>query len=502
MKTLQRLRSHLWPMGTRLQLTFWYTAVLALIILCAGAIVYKYLESSLEGSFDTTLSLQVGLLTSEISEQNNHLTISDRTGNIPSLEATHSDPRSIPADITNGLLVRILDSNGRVVRESPGFRLYALPTLTPTQFGTQQIMQQTLKLREQKGDKVELRLYSQVLTDHGRPYAIIQVGESLNQLHSVLRNTAYVLLLLTPFLLAISGLGSYWLAARAFAPIHQLTSTARAINSGDLSQRVPLPRARDEVYFLGATLNAMIARLEGAFTRQKRFVADASHELRTPIAAIQSKTDVALLQPLSTQEYVEVIQQVNTEALRLGDLIRNLLALARSDEEEAHLIYESVHLDQVVDAVISTATELAQERDIILQAQDLAPVEVQGDEARLIQVVMNLVDNAITYTSPHGCVSVTVKQEGTQGLLVVRDTGRGIAPEHLPHIFERFYRADAARSRDAAHKRGSGLGLAIVDWIIRAHQGRISVESTVGKGSTFTVSLPLKQMIKSNSARE
>jgi two-component system OmpR family sensor kinase len=276
----------------------------------------------------------------------------------------------------------------------------------------------------------------------------------------------------------------------AFAPINRLTSIARRIEAGDLHERVPVPRSKDEVQGLALTFNEMIERLEKAFTRQRRFVADASHELRTPVAAIRSMTDVVLAQsgPVESEEYVSVLRDVNAEADRLGHLISDLLALARTDENQLLLERELVRLDLLVADVAATTEPLAAERGITIEVLAQQPVTVLGDEVRLIQVIMNLIDNANAYTNAGGKVTLEVVVKYNNAYLMVRDTGIGIAKEHLDHIFERFYRVDPARSRAAG---GTGLGLAITEWIVRAHGGRITVESEVGQGTTFTIVLPI-----------
>jgi signal transduction histidine kinase len=225
------------------------------------------------------------------------------------------------------------------------------------------------------------------------------------------------------------------------------------------------------------------------FARQRRFVADASHELRTPVAAIRSMTDVALLDPQPSEKYVAVLSSVNAETERLGRLISDLLALARADEDQYHFEQDSVRLDILLEAVGANAEALAVEKQIALEVEAAQPVTVIGDEARLIQAVMNLVDNAITYTNSGGTVTLTLQEEEKYARLTVRDTGIGIVSQHLPHIFERFYRVDAAHT----HTEGgsSGLGLAIVKWVVEAHKGKISVESQPGQGSSFTILLPL-----------
>jgi two-component system, OmpR family, sensor kinase len=342
----------------------------------------------------------------------------------------------------------------------------------------------------------EVRVYSRAITDNGVIFGVLQVGESLAQLHSTLKSIIIALLIISPFVLLLAAFGSYWLAKQAFKPILQLTRTAREIKARDLHRRVPVPRTKDEVYDLALTLNEMIGRLSSAFTQQRRFVADASHELRTPVTVIRSVTDVALEDRLSPDEYVSALHDINAEAERLGRLINDLLTLARTDEEQMLLDREPICLDLLALDVAEAMKPLAIDRGIDLQTQQLETATVQGDTAHLIQVMMSLVDNALTYTNAGGTVTLNVEVSGENACFSVQDTGIGIAPEDLPHIFERFYRADPARSRAAG---GSGLGLSIAEWVVHAHGGSIAVESHVGQGSIFTVTLPLVSAMSRNN---
>ncbi len=327
-----------------------------------------------------------------------------------------------------------------------------------------------------------------MLVNHTTIFGVVQVGQSLASVNERMQSITFLLLLLILSALLLSAYGSYWLAGRTFGPIRHLTRIARDISAKDMHQRVPLPPAHDEVRELALIFNQMIERLEHAFRQQRRFVADASHELRTPVSVIRSITDVALAQPTTVQEYVQVLQDINAESDRLGMLIADLLALARADESRVHFDQDTVQLDLLTSDVLASMDVLAAERGIALMSGELCPTVVLGDAARLIQVIMSLVENALTYTNAGGRVTLTVKANETHGVLTVSDNGIGIAPNDQVHIFERFYRADPARSRTAG---GSGLGLSIVDWIVRAHGGNVSVESQLGQGSTFSVSLPL-----------
>ncbi|GAC1373417.1 MAG: ATP-binding protein [Ktedonobacteraceae bacterium] len=475
------------PPGVRLQLMIWYTIVFAALLFFTDALVYIQLRTSLITNLDAALQFQTQQVAKGISNDNGNgtITVQGITGDLPEASSDLPDPSLSRVNVTFGTLIRVLDAKGKVVRASPEFRALFMPgeSLTQPLHGTP--WQGDVLARD--GELV--RLHSVALTDSGVPFALVQVGESLTQLNSSLRSVLIELLVLAPFVLLLGACGSYWLATRAFVPIDRLTRTARQINAGDLHQRVPIPPARDEVYRLAQTFNEMIERLEQAFIRQHRFVADASHELRTPIAVIRSMTDLALLQDLSSQEYTTLLENINTETERLGHLISDLLALARADEGQSLFEREPVRLDLLVGAVVANAEMLALERDITIQVQQMGAVTIQGDEARLIQAIMNLLDNALLYTNAGGRVTLSIEKKPNMVILRIIDTGIGIAPEHTPYIFERFYRIDPARVRTEGNS--SGLGLAIVKWIIQAHGGSIRVESKVGKGSTFSVTLPL-----------
>ena len=482
---MNALIHRIWPLGIRLQLMLCYTAVFAALLLFTGAFFYQHLERSLEASLDSTLQVRAQQIAGGIAWSGGTITVRDVTGGLPGFDTNPHDQRLSAVDVNHGVLVRLLDAHGTLVHQTPAFGALRVPAESVTQPLRGTPWQGTVTT----SDGQEVRLYSRALTENGQLFAIIQVGESLAELHALLHDLVGELLVVGLLVLLACALGSYWLAARAFAPIRRLAEMARTIKAGDLRSRVTVPPAHDEVQYLALTLNEMIASLDQAFSRQRRFVADASHELRTPVTVIRSKTDVALLGARTRQDYVTVLQGINAEAERLGHLISDLLALARGDEGRTQFERELVRLDLLVGAVAANAELLAAERGLLLQVQAPRPVTILGDEARLIQVVMNLVENAVRYTNPGGRVTVTVEAQQDQASLAVRDTGIGIAPEHLPHIFERFYRADPARRRTGGSS--SGLGLAIVEWIVRAHEGAVVVESEVGRGSCFTVTLPL-----------
>jgi heavy metal sensor kinase len=484
---MNRLR-RAWPPGVRLQLLCWYTVIFAGVLLLAGAISYRYFETALENGVDTSLRVQEQQIAAEVMPGKDTITIHDAIGILSGLDNDDHDHSSSSGhvDIDYGALVRLLDAHGTVLRQTPASEDLRVPPESITQPLHGHSWEGTLTTT----NGLEVRLYSKAIMVQGKIFAVVQVGQSLSNVHHVLQRLVLILLAVGGLALILCALSSYWLTGLAFAPIQRLIQTARRIKEGDLRQRVSIPPARDEIRFLAVTLNEMLDSLDQMVSRQRRFVADASHELRTPVAVIRNKTSIALLHPQTIEDYMVILQDVNTETERLGHLLSDLLALSRGDEGRAKFEQEPVRLDLLARATVTQAEWIAEERSIHLSIQVKQPVTIIGDEARFIQVVMNLLDNALYYTRSGGSVQVVVESTPHSARLSVRDTGIGIAAEHLPHIFERFYRADPARDQSSG-RSNSGLGLAIVDWIVRIHNGTIAVESTPGKGSCFTLTFPL-----------
>ncbi len=486
--------------GIRIQLTLWYTLVSAVLIVIFGIAFYTFSQRLLASSFDTILQLRAQQVAEGVTVRNGKIMVDDVVNELPELDASSalidvsggdnlSNPNNGAPDLNvpypdRSIIVRILDTHSNVIYSTATFSKLSLSSDS---------VKQPLQGMPWKGTTTNssaqsIRVYSTMLTDKKHVVGVVQVGQSLAKLNASLQTILMYLLIVTPLALLLSAFGSYWLAGRAFRSIHHLTLAAREIGAKDLSQRVPVPLAEDEVRDLSIIFNQMIERLEYAFTQQRRFVADASHELRTPVAVIRSMTELAISQPSDAEGNLLVLREVNAESERLGHLISDLLALARADEGQVKLDYEPVRLDLLTADVVSSLEPLADERKVALHVGDLKPTTVLGDAARLIQIIMSIVDNALLYTNVGGSVTLSVHASTSQACLVVCDTGIGIAKKDISHIFERFYRADPARSKSVG---GSGLGLAIVDWLVRAHNGTISVESDPGKGSTFTLMLPL-----------
>lgn len=473
------------PFSLRLQLAAWYTIAFAVLLLLTGAVFYSYLESSLESSVDTDLQLRAQQIAGGLVFHQGTITLYDMTASLPGFRTAPLETGASPADVNKGVLVRLLDVRGRLLGETPAFRALRVPGASVTQPLQGTPWQGTVRSINDQ----EVRLYSRTWTAEGKPVAVIQVGESLARLHTLLHQLVAALLVVGALVLACCAVGSSFLAGRSFAPMKRLAETARKIQAGDVHQRVPVPSVRDEVQYLALTLNEMLDSLDQAFSQQRRFVADASHELRTPVTVIRNKVEVTLLRPHTQDEYRLVLHSIHAETERLSHLISDLLALARGDEGQARFACEPVHLDKLIESVIEDLEGLANARDITVTVEASQPVTLIGDEARLIQVLINLLDNAIRYTLPFGHVQVNLSVSGAAARLVIRDTGIGIAPEYLPHIFERFSRADPSRTHTGSS--GTGLGLAMVEWIVRGHGGSVEVESQVGLGSCFTVRLPL-----------
>jgi heavy metal sensor kinase len=296
-----------------------------------------------------------------------------------------------------------------------------------------------------------------------------------------------VLWLAMPLLVAMAALGGYWLASRGLAPVGWMADQARRITGSNLDARLEIGRATDEIETLAASFNELLGRLDQSFESMRRFVADASHELRTPIAIIRGEADVALSHERTDAEYQASLGIVLDEARRLTRLVNDLLNLARADAGNVKLRIEEFYFNDLMAECCRSVQRLAAARSIELECRAGEDVAFRGDQDLLRRLVINLLDNAIRYTPQGGKVSATLEGDGAQLRLAVSDTGPGIAPEAAPHVFDRFYRAGKGRSREDG---GFGLGLSIVKWIAESHRGAVDLATRPGAGSTFTITLP------------
>ena len=327
--------------------------------------------------------------------------------------------------------------------------------------------------------------------DPGSGISRVVVAASTQSANLAIAELFGTMLIIAPILLLASVGIAYAISSRAFRQVDRMINEVQAITDGrSLHRRLPVESSGDELARLAMTLNEMMERLESSFGGLRRFTADASHELKTPLAVLRADVERAMSPNASRTEKLVALEEALQETTRMADLVASLLTLARADEGRFDLHREPVELEPLVREVFETAHILGEESGLDVSLPSVMPATVMGDRTRLRQLFLNLVTNAIKYTPRAGSVEVNLSTAGRTATFSVRDTGIGISAADLPHVFERFYRADRARSR-TAERGGFGLGLAIAQWIAEAHSGTISVRSRLGRGSTFTVTLPL-----------
>jgi len=338
------------------------------------------------------------------------------------------------------------------------------------------------------GRKTPLRIISTPIYKNGELTEIIQLGTHLRFVRKNLIHFRNNILVALPILLALGTMGGWVLARRSLSPIGYIALKAQNISSQNLSERLTQRGTGDEMDDLIRTINEMISRLEDSFKRMAEFTADASHELKTPICAMRGEAEVLLLRERKAEEYQEALARFIEQFDHLNQMINDLILLSKFDTTQKELKRAPLRLDLLIQDLSHLFHVLAEQKNIALEIGTLEEVTVMGDKVRLQQLFTNLIDNAIKYT-PKGSIHVTVEKKESAGLVKIKDTGIGIPKEEQEKIFERFYRTDKSRSRETG---GVGLGLSIAEWIVRAHHGRIEVDSELNKGSTFMVYLPVQ----------
>ena len=487
--------------SVRFGITAWYAGVLIITLAMLGIGLRVLLIRSLDADAEKRLSEAAIEVRNQVSEPD-----ADDGDNDGALETSPSlDVRSI---LLSGVSVTVVDLTNNEVKYHQGdlsnlwpteedindFRTASKPTLNTYRIDGYAIRGYTLPIVSEKDVDPRTGLHLVI--------GVIFTSESLSGTTHMLSQLSQALILFGVIGGATASIGGWSLAGRALAPVNRFIDSADDIakdrTAASLRRRLDVPQTGDELAELGNTFNDMLDRIEQSFKTQQRFVADASHELRTPLTSIKGNVDVVRKQlssgrPIDPQDLAEALGDVSLESERMSRLVTDLLSLARTDGDPTRKVTESdvVSLDLLAREAVRTAEVLLDGQELILNSEK--EVLIHGDGDALVQVMLILLDNAIRHTPAGGRVCLTISEDVDPqdkvpcARIDVDDTGCGIAPEHLPHLFERFYRAEGHRARTSG---GTGLGLSIALSIVRAHNGWIDVASTPGQGTNFTVWIP------------
>lgn len=482
----------------RARLTFWYTLLVLSTLMAFAIVSYMYTSETLTDNLDISLGNEVRWVKDFIQPQASKVKPGKRS--IDALLRGRPQAQPAPSDTLGGdqtareadeIWNRIFEhallspkTTYIQVEDKKGAIIYRSFSLGPDSLA----IQDTIGLNDTRLTTVTLNgslIRTAITRDEN---FTIYVGYPLAELRAALENLYSIFLILIPIALVVSVIGGLYLANKSLKPVNEVTSRARRITAENLDQTIPVRNVNDEIGRLTVTINDMIRRLHDSFAQIRQFSADASHELRTPLTIIRGEMELALRSTKSPEEYRRVLASSLEEILRLTSIIDNLLLFAHADQGSYEMQLGEVDLTALAEELYEDGEVLAEPKRISVRFERNGPVKMVGDKIRLRQLFLNLMDNAIKYTPEGGEVSLMVKRENGTAVFAVHDTGIGIPAEHIKHVFDRFYRVDKARSREMG---GSGLGLSIAKWIAELHRGRILVESTPNKGSTFTVELPL-----------
>lgn len=486
----------------RARLTVWYSVAMALVLVAfASALVIERRHPSYD-ELDERLQLEADVATGWLTESHRVLggeltavdSVPGRNGEwvrrtvlaptVGNYLESMRDPLVIVSGDGNLLYAsqesRSLSYNSieglvRLLRPRPSARVNGTVTLDP-HLGAYRYLATPLSSLTEIGGLV-IATPTQVLSFEPR---------------ELIRSMAVIVPVL---LVAAVGVG-YWLAGRSLQPIQAMMDELEAITDGrTLHRRLMVPRSGDELARLALEVNGMLARLEQSFSGLRRFTADASHELKTPLMVVRAGVERALTNPKAPTDSIEQLDETLNQINRMSELVETLLTLARADEGRATLAVKDADLRELVAEAVETAGILGESAGISVSSQlPDQPVMLPVDEGRIRQLLLNLVTNAIKYTPEGGSVALELVDQDGSVVVKVRDTGIGIAAGDLPHVFDRFWRADPVRSRSEDHS-GFGLGLAISRWIAEAHGGNIQVQSRPGRGSVFTVTFPRAEVV-------
>ncbi|MGC9291405.1 MAG: sensor histidine kinase [Acidobacteriaceae bacterium] len=466
----------------RLRLTLWYFAILASGLLLFAVFVLLSLDHAIHRTVDRQLNDHLAAVRQVLEEDankafTNQKDANEKEGNGGEAQLTHDLAEDIELS-PGSMLLEVWDTSGRPVYRSANMDHMHVPEALP---------QPTGHAVTRKYGHTDLRLMVQQMVVVPNDYTVF-VAIPIHAFQEMMEQVRGLLWASVAVLLLFSVSGGYWMAQRALRPMDAMIQAAAAIQPADLSSRLEVPHTGDELERLATTLNSMLGRMEAGFERITRFTADASHELRTPIALLRTRTEVLLRRPRTAGEYRAALESNLADLEHTSVILGDLMLLARADAGAETLHFARVNLKELVQTTCDRARPLADAKDLSWSVElPAAPLWVQADADALQRLLLILIDNAVKYTPAAGRLAIALALSGEDAVLTVQDNGVGIAAEDMPYIFERFYRADKSRTRSSG---GAGLGLAIGRWIAQQHSGTLTAESTPRAGSIFRVVLP------------
>jgi heavy metal sensor kinase len=493
----------------RFRLMLWYLLILGVALCAFSAAIYVFEAYTLYQNLDTILNATIEQEASSYDPQSGQ--VAETNANVlvilqnPQGDITQVIP-AVPSSVLPALrsdLSQVTDwgkgqlwssSHGSFASSSPNDQgLLFTSAGSPVFMGASSPVFSDLEVG---WDSYAMQRVTITNSQNHQLLAFLYVGVPSSNIPEQLRQLLAALAVATSLVVVFSSMGGYWLASRATRPVQTITRTAQEISATDLHRRLNL-RQRDEMGELATTFDRMLDRLEGAFERQRQFTADAGHELRTPLSIVNTEVERVLQRPHTSQEYIQALSIIHQENQRMTRLVGDLLILARADQGQAVLRRERIDLSEIVVDAAEDLSNLAEQNGIEIRLSGLDELVIWGDRLYLTQLCINLLENALKYSAGVGKqVEVKLDREPGCARMQVFDEGPGIEAEHLPHLFERFYRADQSRTHTlptggVSSPSGSGLGLSIARWIAREHGGSIQVQSSPGKGSVFEVCFPL-----------
>lgn len=466
----------------RWRLTLWYMSVLALVMVAFSFTLYALLSRALYNRMDTGLRAVI-----EIS-------IRSLSNDLEEGQSRESAARSTVAEISNPQqAIAIFDVSGQLMAENNPDEGFPLRLPNPESIPEDDASVYTVVEDDDDEDERHRVAVRRARFPMSETSFIVLASQPLEEVEEELESVRQPLIAAGFLSLALAGIGGWFLARKSLAPVVAMAGSARRISAESLEQQLPVVNPRDELGQLATTFNELLARLHSAFAQQRRFMADASHELQTPLSVMHTAAGVTLKkQNRNEEEYREAIQMMDEQTQRLTKIVKDMFTLARADAGRYPLQKKSLYLNDLLDEVGRAAKVLARNKEISLEVSNLPDAVFHGDADLIRRLMLNLVENAIKYTPPGGSVRASLTLAHERYHFAVSDTGPGVPEEARNRIFERFYRVDKARSRseDAANGGGAGLGLSIASWIAEIHQGSLSLAPSNPPGATFIASLP------------